>query len=217
MISFGVGLAVGSALWGDCDWGHGDVDIDVNNYNNFNKTNIQNKKWEHNNQHRKGVEYRDKASRERYGRASDKGMQSRDAFRGRAEQGRQSLPQQKDLARAGGAGDRPRGAGKDRPGGQNRPATDRSGGGQRADRPAERPRHEGLGQGRDPNAFKDIGNGREVRQASDRGRQSSQSAQRHFGGGGGGYGGGGGAGGGRGGGGRGGGGGGRGGGGRRGR
>jgi Protein of unknown function (DUF2950)/Protein of unknown function (DUF3300) len=40
VFSFGVGVAVGSALWGDCDWGRGDVDINVNRYNNFNKTNI---------------------------------------------------------------------------------------------------------------------------------------------------------------------------------
>ena len=35
--SFTVGVAVGSALWGNCNWGHGDVDINVNNYNNFNE------------------------------------------------------------------------------------------------------------------------------------------------------------------------------------
>jgi hypothetical protein len=35
LFSFGVGVAVGSALWGDCNWGHGDVDINVNNYNNL--------------------------------------------------------------------------------------------------------------------------------------------------------------------------------------
>ena len=32
--SFGVGMAWG-ALWGNCNWGGGDVDIDVNRYNNF--------------------------------------------------------------------------------------------------------------------------------------------------------------------------------------
>src|SRR5262245_58644079 len=38
---FGAGMAVGAAIWGDCDWGHGDVDVNVNEYNNFNKnTNI---------------------------------------------------------------------------------------------------------------------------------------------------------------------------------
>jgi hypothetical protein len=32
LFSFGVGVAVSSALWGDCNWGHGDVNINVNNY-----------------------------------------------------------------------------------------------------------------------------------------------------------------------------------------
>jgi uncharacterized membrane protein YgcG len=181
LISFGVGMAVGSALWGDCNWGGGDVDINVNNYNNFNKTNIQNNKWEHNASHRKGVEYRDQASRDRYKGSSAKASQSRDAFRGRAEQGRQSLPQQKDLAKAGGGRDRPGGAGQDRVAGKDRPA-----GGGRVDRPADRPRHEGLGQGRNPSAFKDVGNGREVRQASERGHQSRQQSAQKFGSGGGG-------------------------------
>src|SRR5258705_12695232 len=34
MISFGVGMAVGASLYGDCDWDGGDVNI--NNSNNFN-------------------------------------------------------------------------------------------------------------------------------------------------------------------------------------
>ena len=35
LFSFGVGVAIGGALWGDCNWGGGDIDIDVNN--NFNR------------------------------------------------------------------------------------------------------------------------------------------------------------------------------------
>src|SRR5262249_38640077 len=34
-LSFGVGMAVGAAVWGGCNWGHGDVDINVNKSNNF--------------------------------------------------------------------------------------------------------------------------------------------------------------------------------------
>ena len=37
MLSFGAGMAVGAAIWGDCDWDGGDVDINVNEYNNFNR------------------------------------------------------------------------------------------------------------------------------------------------------------------------------------
>ena len=32
LLSFGVGLATGYALWGGMDWGHYDVDVDVHNY-----------------------------------------------------------------------------------------------------------------------------------------------------------------------------------------
>src|SRR5262249_1038850 len=37
LLSFGVGMAVGGALWGNCNWGGGDVNINNNNYNNFTK------------------------------------------------------------------------------------------------------------------------------------------------------------------------------------
>ena len=37
MISFGVGMAVGAALWGGCNWGGGDIDIDVKRQNNFSR------------------------------------------------------------------------------------------------------------------------------------------------------------------------------------
>ena len=59
LFAFGVGLAVGAALWGNCNWGGGNVNVNVNKYNNFNRTNIQNGNWQHNAEHRKGVQYRD--------------------------------------------------------------------------------------------------------------------------------------------------------------
>src|SRR6266496_829099 len=33
LLSFGIGLAVGGALWGNCNWGRGDVNVNVNQYN----------------------------------------------------------------------------------------------------------------------------------------------------------------------------------------
>src|SRR5258707_10147676 len=33
LISFGLGVAVGGALWGNCNWGNNNVNIDVNRYN----------------------------------------------------------------------------------------------------------------------------------------------------------------------------------------
>lgn len=93
---FGAGVAVGSALWGHCDWGRGNVNIDVNRFNNFNRANISNGNWQHNVSHRKGVPYANKGVSNQFrGQAQSKAA-NREQFRGRAEAGR------KDLASAGG-------------------------------------------------------------------------------------------------------------------
>jgi hypothetical protein len=90
-VTFAAGMLVGAAIWGDCDWHHGDVDIDVNRYNDFNKTNISNTKWNHNVEHRKGVAYQDRKVAQQYNRgANARDVQSREQFRGRTEQGRAS-------------------------------------------------------------------------------------------------------------------------------
>jgi hypothetical protein len=91
LFSFGVGVAVGSALWGDCDGGRRDVEINVNRYNSFNRTNITDAKWNHNVEHRKGVQYRDAVNQQKYNRTTRSGGDAREAFRGRAESGRHHL------------------------------------------------------------------------------------------------------------------------------
>jgi Protein of unknown function (DUF3300) len=184
LFSFGVGVAVGSALWGGCNWYNGDVDIDVNRYNNFNKANISSGKWEHSVEHRKGVQYRDTASQQKYNRTTRTGGDAREAFRGRAESGRQ------ELARGGGEGiqrDLERGrAGAER---RDTPGASRS-----AERQLGQERREsgvrdrqGIDRGREPAAFQGIGQGREVRRDSERGlasRQSATASRASFGGGG---------------------------------
>lgn len=83
-LAFGAGVAIIDSVWGDCDWDRGDVDIDVNRYNNINVNNrIANNqnKWQHNPAHRDGVPYRDNRSRQQYGRQLD-GANQRAAFRG---------------------------------------------------------------------------------------------------------------------------------------
>jgi hypothetical protein len=115
--SFSMGVVVGGAIWGNCNWGGNDVDIDINRYNEFNRNEINNNrnterntdrstnrntsasnrasdtgKWQHNSEHRQGVGYRDTASQQKYGRgSSQQGTQSREEFRGHAEQGRQQI------------------------------------------------------------------------------------------------------------------------------
>lgn len=89
---FAAGVAVGGAIWGNCNWGRGDIDIDINRYNNFNNVNLNNKSWNHNPEHRKGATYRDSGTARKYDRGGDRAAaQSREQFRGRAEQGRAEL------------------------------------------------------------------------------------------------------------------------------
>jgi len=80
---WGVGIAAGAALWGGANWGRGDVNVNVNRYNNYNKTNISNNNWNHNGEHRGSVPYRDQGSRDKYGKNDRQAAQSREQFRGR--------------------------------------------------------------------------------------------------------------------------------------
>jgi hypothetical protein len=166
LFSFSVGVAVGGALWGNFNWGHGDVDIDINRYNNFTRnefnaaTNISNRsnasgKWQHDSQHRRGVGYRDSATEQRYGRGvSQQGLQSRENFRGHAEQGRQQL------ASEGGADQRDLGSTQQR--------RSESGGND----PGNSPR------ARSSNAFSGIGDGAGTRAQSSRGGASRGGSRR---------------------------------------
>lgn len=77
LVTFGVGMAVGAAIWGDCHWGwgHNDVNIDIDRYNNFNRnTNINHNdlsgnrgSWNHDASHRGGVNYKNSATASQYG------------------------------------------------------------------------------------------------------------------------------------------------------
>ena len=210
--SFAAGVAVGSALWGNCNWRGNNVYINHNNYNNFNRTNISSDRWNHNVNHRKGVAYRDQRVAQQYNRGIDRdAARNRDQFRGRAEQGRQDLGQGRfDSGRPGGdRGGGPGVATRDVPRGQG----DRGGAGGPGDRggpgagtrdipggrgdrggPSAGTRDMGGG-GRDfggsrdfsgtgrSSGFDGAGQGRQARDFSSRGASSRQS----MGGGGGGF------------------------------
>ncbi|WP_087043894.1 DUF3300 domain-containing protein [Caballeronia ptereochthonis] len=52
-LAFGAGIAVANSLWGNCDWNHGDVNVNVNRYNNINvnnriSSNTNNVRWNRN-------------------------------------------------------------------------------------------------------------------------------------------------------------------------
>jgi hypothetical protein len=161
--AFSVGIIVGNAMWGGCHWGGGNVYINHYNYNNFNKTDIKTGDWQHKPEHRRGVEYRDPGSRQKYG-GQRPGVDSREAYRGRADQGRQDIartgPENLDRDR-GGAADRQRDAGG---------ARDRAGDrGAALDAPG----------GRQPDAFDGVGRGSQTRDFSNRGASSRASAAGH--------------------------------------
>ncbi len=80
---WGVGIAAGAALWGGWGWSSHSVNVNVNRYNNFNRTNISNGNWSHNVNHRGAVPYRDSGSRDKYRQNDRQAAQAREQFRGR--------------------------------------------------------------------------------------------------------------------------------------
>ena len=197
--AFSVGIIIGNAWWGGCHWGGGGVYINHNTYNNFNKTNISGGDWQHKPEHRKGVEYRDQGSRQKYG-GQRPGVDTREAYRGRDGGAPSAADRQRD---AGGARDRSAGPSTADRGGPREPgATDRQrdAGGARApspapsDRaggrqpdaagtraPAPAPAPSGGAGGRQPGAFEGAGQGQgaQTRDYSSRGASSRSSAASH--------------------------------------
>ncbi len=108
VFGFAAGVAVGAAWnsgWGSWNWGGGSFNANVNrnvniNRNNINASNIQTSKWQHDSAHRKGVAYRDSATRERYGQKGAGSADARRDYRGFSQDGKGRG--QGDLSRPGG-------------------------------------------------------------------------------------------------------------------
>jgi hypothetical protein len=208
LFTFAAGAAVGAALWGNCNWGRGDVDVNVNRYNSFNRSNVSNRNWSHNAAHRGAVPYRDRGVAQQYGRTrTGADAAAREQFRGRADAGRGAIQRGEVSSanlgdRGGGLGDRNAGVGNrnsgvgDRNAGvgnRNSGVGDRNSGvGNRSSGVGDR--NSGLGSrsagGRDTgmrssSAF-DTGRGAQTRDFSSRGGSSLSSARSagNFGGGG---------------------------------
>ena len=187
LFSFGVGVAVGAAwgyAWGHCNWHGGDVNIDINRNtninNNIDRSKYQNKvtngqagrgEWKHDPEHRKGVSYKDQGTAQKFDRGASKEAQSREAFRGRAETGRQ------DLARGDADQFRNRSEGRqDSSARKDAGSLDRGGAQQRGDA-------SGLDRGAtkkssDRSAFGGYERGSQTRESSSRGHQSLSSSSR---------------------------------------
>ena len=229
MFTFAAGAAVGAALWGNCNWGGGDVNINSNRSDNFtrnvNNANVANARiehraqggggqgrnqWQHNPEHRKGVQYRDNATQQRFNKGGPGNAQSREAFRGRtgSDAGR---GQQGGIGQAGARGDRQGGLGQQggrgeggvgqqgghgegglgQQGARGQSGIGQQGGGGLGDRGAQAsPRAGGVGQGgagqgrQQGGAFQGVGSGRDSQSFSNRGNTSRDSFNRSTGGGG---------------------------------
>ncbi|HEY2608089.1 MAG TPA: DUF3300 domain-containing protein, partial [Paraburkholderia sp.] len=85
-LAWGVGLAAAGAIFSNCNWGGGDVNINVNKAanisRNFDRTKVEGGRWQHDGSHRQGVAYRDNATRDKYSRNVG-GAEGRNDFRGR--------------------------------------------------------------------------------------------------------------------------------------
>jgi Protein of unknown function (DUF3300) len=109
LVTFGVGMAMGAAIWGGsccgCNWGGGGNNININNNNNFNRNTNVNRggsgNWQHNSQHRGGAPYSNKSTANKYGGSA------RGESRGQGGRGGTASAS----SRAGGAGSRSGGAG----------------------------------------------------------------------------------------------------------
>jgi hypothetical protein len=85
-IAWGVGIGVSNALWGGCNWGRGDVDINVNRYNNINvnkqiNANANRTNWSHSTNHRTTA-YRG-GDAQRQNLQNKAGSVSREQYRGK--------------------------------------------------------------------------------------------------------------------------------------
>ncbi len=187
LFSFGVGIAIGAAwgyAWGGCNWGRGNVNININRNTNIN-TKIDRSKyankvsageggrgsWKHNPEHRKGVSYRDQSTAKKFDRGASGQAQSREAFRGRAEAGRQ------DIARGGADNFKGRSGGGRQDSAARRNTGSLGGSGTQQRKSSSGLERSGGRQGTGSSAFGGYDKGRNTRQSSNRGHQSMSSSR----------------------------------------
>jgi len=148
---FSVGIVWGAAIWGDCDWNNSDIDIDIDNTNNFiDRTESGDRRqqtkdraaanqgdWKHDPSHRKGVGYKDAKVAQQYGGAQGANRVTRDQARGYGDRA-STRPAGGQAGASTGAVTRPGGGTvpAQRPGGADAPVSRPGGGTVPAQRPA---------------------------------------------------------------------------------
>ena len=189
LVGFTAGVIVGGAIWGNANWGGGDVDIDVNKSNNFNRTNNSNRNFQHNPERRGGVPYKDQRTAQQYNRGQSANAGTREDFRGRDGQSDRAGDRTGDRAgdRAG-TSDRAGDRAGDRSGDRAAGVSDRSANTRDAGGASAGTRDVGGG-GRDANVGRDVGGGsRDVSSGRASAGTSDRGGGGNYGGGGGNYG-----------------------------
>jgi hypothetical protein len=166
--AFGLGVVTVGAIFGDCDWGNNDINIDVDKAVNIDRNFQSNRpdrgqgqggrtNWQHDPSHRKGVAYRDQGTRNKYA-AGAPGADARRDYRGHTAGGPQvsggALGDRGPQAGGGALGDRG-------PGASTQPAGPAGG---RSD-----------ARGDAGGAFAGVGAGGQTQRDAQRGRASTQS------------------------------------------
>jgi Protein of unknown function (DUF3300) len=132
--AFSVGVVWGAAIWGNCNWGGGNCNINVNNFNNFNRNtsiNPQNRQggaggrdnFKHDPSHRKGANYKNPQTAQKFGGAGGSNRVSKDQARGFDRGGSKAGPSAGTRPSGGAAGAGGRGGAGAGAGGGARPST----------------------------------------------------------------------------------------------
>jgi len=83
-IAWGAGFAIGNAIWNNnCDWGHGNIHVDINKNVNINRNNVNVGNWQHNSYHRRGVSYNNKSVQNKFANADVRSGDRKLDYRGR--------------------------------------------------------------------------------------------------------------------------------------
>jgi hypothetical protein len=86
-LAWGAAFAIGNEIWDDHDyfnWGHGDIDVDIDRNVNIDRGDINVGKWEHNSYHRRGVNYDNNAVRNKFAKAGTLPSDRKLDYRGRS-------------------------------------------------------------------------------------------------------------------------------------
>lgn len=176
-LAFGAGIAITNSLWGGCDWGGHDVNVNVNRYNNINvnhriDANRTTSNWNRTNAINNRNQMQASGRLKGGGVSGAGGAADRSAYRGRdnaqRDQARQTLSQRTGQNMNASASDR---ASNIRKGGDagKRDGARGGGGGGAGNRDEIKNRAQTVNR---DNALRDAGNGKLSKQSIERGQQS---------------------------------------------